>query len=96
MQEKALPLPPTPPRRGVFRAPAPAGFVAFHALNSLGYELAYSRRLRAAFDPAMIIMLWNVLEASDPLPGSLRVTAFLDAALPRDRRRRRVRHTREP
>lgn len=92
MHEHELPLPPTPRTRGVFRAPAPAGWIAFQAISSNGHELAYTRRLRSAFDPTLIITLWNVLEVSDPLTEEQRLAALLRAALPGSRRRRRIRH----
>jgi hypothetical protein len=96
MKANELPLPPTPPRRGVFRATAPRGFVAFQAMTDSGEELALIRVPRRAFDPIYILALWSILERTDPLPEALRVAAFLRAALPGSGRERRVRHSRKP
>jgi hypothetical protein len=96
MHENELPSPPTPPRRGVFRAAAPRGWVAFQAIAAGGRELAYFRLPRRAFDPIYLLALWSILEVSDPLPDRLRTAAFLRAALAVDCSEGSVGHTRKP
>jgi hypothetical protein len=93
MHENEIPLPPQPPRRGVFRAPASEGNVAFQAIAATGRKVAALELPRPAFDPLHILVLWNVLEVSDPLTEEQRLAALLRATWPRRRRRRRIRHT---